>query len=231
MGTQEGVLVEIKSVVHRPRGMMGGYVQRFEVMAIVLDFGAFDDVESNVLEELANAPQRQSDRMEPSRTLPAPRQGNVDGFPLETFFQLARLQNTLSGLQIGYKLVFGPINPASGLPSLFRRKRTEFFHALGKYTFLAEIMYSHLIEFSERIGLGHLLSGLHEKLFKGCTHSLARLDNGFEMKNGKNSGRVFPVKIRRGLTLGDLGQFSERIFVANSQIRQNFTVDFDGRLF
>src|SRR5690606_21513571 len=31
--------------------------------------------------------------------------------------------------------------------------------------------------------------------------------------------------------LGDLSQFGERFFVANSQIRQDFTVDFDGGLF
>ena len=48
MGTQQGMRVEIESVMHGPRRMMGGDVERLEVVEIVLDLRPFDDRETDL---------------------------------------------------------------------------------------------------------------------------------------------------------------------------------------
>jgi hypothetical protein len=51
MGAQQQLGVEIKGVVHRPRGMMLGDVERFEVVIGVFDLRAFDHGEAGVGEQ------------------------------------------------------------------------------------------------------------------------------------------------------------------------------------
>src|SRR5690606_29306906 len=64
VGAQQAVGVEIERVVHRPRRVMGGDVERLEVVVVVFHLGAFDDSEADAGEQRFDALQRAGHRMQ-----------------------------------------------------------------------------------------------------------------------------------------------------------------------
>ena len=64
--------------MHCPRRMVGGNVERFEIVEVVLDLGPFHDIESEMAKERLNSLQRSGDRMKPPGPLAAPGEGDVD---------------------------------------------------------------------------------------------------------------------------------------------------------
>ena len=50
VGPEEEPVVEVEGVVHGPRRVVGGNVERLEVVEVVLDLGTFQDVEPEVAE-------------------------------------------------------------------------------------------------------------------------------------------------------------------------------------
>ena len=59
---------------------MRRYVQRLEVVEVVLDLGPFGDVETELAEHFLDAAHGQRDRMQAAAIDAAPRQGDIDCF-------------------------------------------------------------------------------------------------------------------------------------------------------
>ena len=77
MGAQHPAILEVKGVVHGPRRMMGRDVERLEVVVVVLDLGAFRDLEAELAEQRLDTRQRPGDGVQPARAAAAPGQGHV----------------------------------------------------------------------------------------------------------------------------------------------------------
>ena len=79
MGPQQLAVAEIEGVVHRARRVVGGDVERLEVVEVVLDLGPLGHAESGAAEDRLDPQPRARDRMQPAGRLAAARQGDVDG--------------------------------------------------------------------------------------------------------------------------------------------------------
>ena len=77
---QQLAVGKIERVVHRPRRMIGGDVERFEVVEVVFDLGTGGDVEAGLAEQLLDAQPHLGDRMQSATRLAAARQRDVDAF-------------------------------------------------------------------------------------------------------------------------------------------------------
>ena len=77
MRAQEPVRVEIESIVHRPRRVIRGDIERLEIVIIVLDFGTVGDSEAHAREQCLEAFQRAHDRVRTTLPHTAPGQGHV----------------------------------------------------------------------------------------------------------------------------------------------------------
>jgi hypothetical protein len=58
MRAQQPAILEVERVVHGARRMIGRNVQRFEIVEVVLDLGAFGDLEAGAPEDLLDAQPR-----------------------------------------------------------------------------------------------------------------------------------------------------------------------------
>ena len=66
--------------MHRARRMIGGDVERFEVVEVVFDLGPGGDFEARLAEQLLDAQPHLGDRMQATARFAASRQRDVDAF-------------------------------------------------------------------------------------------------------------------------------------------------------
>ncbi len=147
--------IEIKGVVHRPRGMVRGDIERLEVVVGVLDLRAFHHGESGVGEEPLDASQRAGDGMQTARPLTAPRQGDVDAFAGQPARERRLLQRRSCGHQCAcLDRDLGLIDRLPGGRALFARQGAELLEQGGQFTALAQITHPNLIERRQIGGVG-----------------------------------------------------------------------------
>ena len=70
---QQPPVGEVEGVVHRPRRMIGGNVERLEVVEVVLDLRARGDIEAGTAEQRLDPQTRPGDRVQAAALLAAPR--------------------------------------------------------------------------------------------------------------------------------------------------------------
>ena len=147
MRAQQPAVAEIERVMHRPRGMIRGNVQRFEVMPVVFDFRTIGDGETGIAENLFDAPTHASDRMQPAEGLASARQGDVDGFACQLQSRVFRLpatprRSSSSCVSVSFaSLIFAPASlRASGSID------AERFQQGGDLAFLAEQSNANVFE-------------------------------------------------------------------------------------
>ena len=78
MGPEQETVVEVEGVVHGPGRVVRGNVERFEVVEVVLDLGAFHDVEPEVAKEGLDPLQGPGDRVEAAGPLSPSGKGDVE---------------------------------------------------------------------------------------------------------------------------------------------------------
>ena len=64
---QQPAIGKIKGVVHRPRRMVGGNVQRLEIVEVVFDLRALRHIETGTAEQRLDSQPRPRDRVQPHR--------------------------------------------------------------------------------------------------------------------------------------------------------------------
>ena len=186
---------KIKRVVHRPRRMIRGDVQRFEVVPVVFDLRAVGDGEAGVAEDLLDAPAHARDRMQPADRLAAARQRDVDGIARELRRELLRFERGATLIRALLtsasfaSLIFAPAaRRASGsiAPSDLQQR--------GDLAFLAEQANANLFEFLD-------VAAPRDLRARACDESLKVL-NGFGHTSAtrRSSGWIHASReSRRGL--------------------------------
>ena len=147
MGAQQPVGVEIEGVVHRPRRVMLGDIERLEVVVGVLDLRALRHRETGIGEQALDAPQGAGDGMQSARLLAAPRQGDVDALG----GQPRPPGPPAPGPPCGHRCAcwtrdLGLIDQLTGGRALLFRQRAELLEQRGQLAALAQIAHPHLIE-------------------------------------------------------------------------------------
>ena len=89
---QQAAVGEVERVVHRPRRMVRGDVERLEVVPVVLDFGTVLDREAGVAEQRLDAPARAGHRVQAAGLLAAARQRHVDAARGQLALELGALE-------------------------------------------------------------------------------------------------------------------------------------------
>jgi hypothetical protein len=90
VGAQQRAVVEVERVVHGPRRMVRGNVERLEVVVVVLDLGPRHDRVTGAGEDLFDAQHRLGDRVQPAAALASPRQSDVDALGRQRLGELGR---------------------------------------------------------------------------------------------------------------------------------------------
>ena len=185
MGTQQGAVVEVEGVLHRPGGMVGRDVERFEVVMVVLDLGTFHDVEADGAEEGFDAPAGQGQGVQPARGLTAPRQRHVDALLRQPGFGQMRADRLAACFERVAKGGRRFVDAPAGLGPLGRGKLADPLHLRLQTPLPAEVADPHRIDLLQRVrsrGPGQRLSedSIH---FVRCRH---------EGNGGKDQG-PFPV--------------------------------------
>ena len=78
MGAQHVGVVDIEGVVHGPGGMMRRNVERFEVVIVVFNFGAFDYLETQRSKIICHALNGAGDRVQRAQVFAPTRQGHIE---------------------------------------------------------------------------------------------------------------------------------------------------------
>ena len=136
-------------------------------MVIVLDLGAFNDLEADAGKQAGYAAQRQRNRMQPPGLLATTGQSHVNGLAGQPLFKLAGFQRNPARFQRSGKGVPGLVDPGARRLARFGREQTQGLHLFGDEPFLAKIANPDLIQQNQRIGFGKLPLCVRQNVFKG----------------------------------------------------------------
>ncbi|MNF81348.1 hypothetical protein D3C84_636170 [compost metagenome] len=155
VGAQQHVRVEIEGVVHCPGRVVAGNVERFEVVVVVFDLGAFGDAVANAGEELLDALQGAGNRVQATGGLAAARQGHVDTLGRELGGQCCLLKRLFAGVQGVLNALLGGIDQGADLGTLLCRQVAQGLHHLGQLALLAKVVNANLLQGIHVFGLLH----------------------------------------------------------------------------
>ena len=136
---QHMLLVDVESVVHGTRRMVGRDVQRGEVVEIVFDLRAFRHGITDGMKQGFDAFQRARDRMQSAHAGTAPRQRHVQRLRRQLGIQCTLLDGIALRIQRGFDLLFDLVDARTGCRALFGGKFAQAFQQAGQAAFLAEI--------------------------------------------------------------------------------------------
>ena len=156
---QQPPVGEVEGVVHRPRRMIGGDVERLEVVEVVLDLRTRGDLEAGAPEQRLDAQARPGDRVQAARLLAAPGQRHVDAPGGELALDVgARCELRAPRLDappaprclrlVDARARRGPLGSATALP--------ERLQLLGERALLAQPAHAHVFERREVAAGGDL---------------------------------------------------------------------------
>ena len=146
MRAQQPAVGKIERVVHRARRMIGGDVERFEVVEVVFDLGPGGDFEAGLPEQLLDAQPHLGDRVQSAARFAAARQRDVDAFLRELRGDARLLE--LRALRLDRSLEFFAyaIEPRARFLALLGRKLAEILELLGQPAALAQRADAHFFE-------------------------------------------------------------------------------------
>src|SRR5688572_14075654 len=147
MRAQQAPVAEIESVVHRPRGMVCGDVERFEVVPVVFDLRTVGDREAAAAKDLFDAATRARDRMQPAETLAPARQRDVDGIAGELRRKLLGFERGAARIQRCAQRFLRFIDLRARGLARFGIHRPERLELRGDLAFLAEQADPNLLQF------------------------------------------------------------------------------------
>ena len=126
--------------------MIGGNVERLEVVEVILDLGPGRDLESRLHENALDAQSRAGHRMDAARFLTAPRQGHIDGAARELGIERFTIEPLATRLDRRVNDDLGVVDLLSGRGPLLGRQLAECLELLGQQALLAKQTHAHLVQ-------------------------------------------------------------------------------------
>ena len=131
---------DIKGVVHRTRGVVGGRIQGGEVEPIGFDLGAIGHVKTHGAEDRFDALEREAHRVQATGRAFTTGQGHVQGFGLELGLQLGVSQSGAAFLQSGFNGLLGHVDSRALGFFLVHGQRGQALHELGDAPRFAQVL-------------------------------------------------------------------------------------------
>ena len=143
---QQSTVAEIEGVVHRPRRVVGGDVERLEVVEVVLDLRAFRDAESRPAEDCLDSQARARHRMKAADRLSAARQRHVDCAAAELTLERDSVELRAPRIEGSRDAVLRLVDRGACALALIGRKASETLQQLRHGALAAENLHAHRIE-------------------------------------------------------------------------------------
>ena len=99
--------------MQRPSGVIGGRVERFEVVVVGLDLGTLGDLVSHADEYVLDLSPRAGDEMQMTERQRAAGQGDVDTVALQAVHQLIGLERGMPALERLFQLLLDQVAEAT----------------------------------------------------------------------------------------------------------------------
>ena len=167
MRPQQGMGIEIKGIVHRPRRMVRWNIERLEIAEIILDFRAFRHAKADASEQRFNAGQGATEWMVAARLLAASWQGHINAFGGQASIQRHRFQYRFTGRNGRFHSLFSVVNRLARCAALVWWQASQFLQLLGQYTFLAQIQHARLVKHRQISGAGNRSLGGSDEIGQG----------------------------------------------------------------
>jgi hypothetical protein len=165
MRAQQAAIGEIERIVHRPRRMIRGDVERLEVVPVVFDLRAVGDCEPGIAEDLLDAPARARDRMQAAKRLATAGQRHIDGIARELRREFLGFERRAPRVERLRERVLRFVDLRAGGATRFRIHRAQRLEQRGDLALLAEQPHADLLEILDARGLGDFAAdGVGERL-------------------------------------------------------------------
>jgi hypothetical protein len=115
-----------------------GGVQRFEIVVFRFDMRALHHRKAKAYEEILHAALHGGHRVRPPQCLPAARQCDVQGFPLQGQLLLLGKQEGLYVVNLPFRFDTQGVDPLPQFLPLLRRQSPEGFENLRDFAFFAQ---------------------------------------------------------------------------------------------
>src|SRR5690554_3135379 len=140
-------------------------IQRFKVVVIVLNFGAFSNTVTNLAKKLFDALKGASDWMQATALLTTAGQGDIDGLGSQLAGQGYTVQMLLARIEGILYLLFSRINQRTGFRAFFSRQFTQQLHLQSQLTFFTKIVNTQLLHGLRVIASSNSSQGLcHQRI-------------------------------------------------------------------
>src|SRR5690606_15365097 len=146
MRAQQPPVRKIERVVHCPCGMIRRDIQRFEVVPVVFDLGAFGDLEPGASEDLFDPAAHARDRVQPADPLPPAWERDIHRIARELLRQGLLFEFRTLVLDRAEQLVLCFIDPCAGRTACFGIHAAERLEQRGDLALLTEQADTHLLE-------------------------------------------------------------------------------------
>ncbi len=140
------LLVEIKRVVLLPGRVLGGHVERAEIIKVILDVRPFGDIEAQVAPDLNDLLPHVADRVDGAAHLGADRQGDINAFRLQPQFKSGAAQHLLALGEGRGDLGLQLVELGSKAPALLGLHCGERLHPVGNPALFAEACDAQLLK-------------------------------------------------------------------------------------
>jgi hypothetical protein len=152
VGAQQIAVGEPERILHVARGMVGGDVQRVEIVDIRSSTSGRRRRRSPANEEVFDLGLDLRDGMQMADPRAGCGEGEIDPLGIEAEFEGLRIELAQTGFQAGFDVLFGGIEQLAGARAVFGRHLAHFFADLRERAFAAEHFYAHLLQVLQRTG-------------------------------------------------------------------------------
>ena len=139
VGAQYVAVFHVKGVLHSARRMVGGNIQRLEIVKIVFDFRAVGHFKAHAVKQLDNALQGEGNRVQTAAALAAAGQSHIQGFGGQLGLQLGFVERIAAAIEGCLKPVFAFIDVGAHGFALVRAHLTQGFQQRVQFAGFAQI--------------------------------------------------------------------------------------------
>ena len=153
MRAQQASVAEVERVVHRARRMIGGTVQRFEIVEVVLDLGTELNAKARGAEDRLDAQPRARDRVQRTARRAATGQRDVDAAFGELLLDRGAVEQRTTGLDRLVQADLGLVDASTRGWTFGGTERAETLEQFGEGALLAEHRDTHGLQRGDIGGL------------------------------------------------------------------------------
>src|SRR5262245_30081900 len=221
---------DVEGVVHRPRRVVLGLVERGEVIPIGLDLRPVGHIEADRAEDRLDPLPGAADRMDAARLAHATRQRDIDSLLGEARVELRRGDRGAAIGEQSLDPILRVVDAAAAVALDLGWKLAEPLQELGDDALLAEEARLRVLERRQLVGRGELRSRFGDdrvEVLHGRPEPISARLRATARASARRFGSLESASGGRELRLRRLGELRERLLVRDRDIGEHLAVDLD----